>query len=125
MNDLIELLVKASLLQNSRTREIAELFSKFKSATDADSILRYRSVCCNLLQMIETNQIPLPTEAEKQQQKANVQLLQNLNLLAYASSSIYKKIDDVTGSHLQESVQRPIRKVRVFCQNFDKTYAAI
>ena len=70
MNDLIELLVKASLLQNSRTREIAELFSKFKSATDADSILRYRSVCCNLLQMIETNQIPLPSEAEKQQQIA-------------------------------------------------------
>ena len=59
------------------------------------------------------------------QQKANVQLLQNLNLLAYDSSSIYKKIDDVTGSHLQESVQRPIRKMRVFCQNFDKTYAAI
>ena len=51
MNDLIELLVKASLLQNSRTREIAELFSKFKSATDA-------------------SQIPLPTEAEKRQQIA-------------------------------------------------------
>lgn len=59
------------------------------------------------------------------QQKANVQLLQNLNLLAYDSSSIYRTIDDVSGSHLQESVQRPIRKMRVFCQNFDKTYAAI
>ena len=43
------------------------------------------------------------------QQKANVQLLQNLNLLAYDSSSIYKKIDDVTGSHLQESLLSKLR----------------
>lgn len=59
------------------------------------------------------------------QQEAQVQLLQNLNLLAYDSSSIYKKIDDVTDEDLQESVKRPIRKMRVFCQNFDKTYAGI
>ena len=59
------------------------------------------------------------------QQEANVQLLQNLNLLAYDSSSIYKKIDEVTSSHLQESVKRPIRKMRVYCQNFDNIYAGI
>ena len=59
------------------------------------------------------------------QQEAKVQLLQNLNLLAYDSSSIYKKIDDVTSSHLQESVKRPIRKMRVYCQNFDGVYAGI
>ena len=58
-------------------------------------------------------------------QEAKFQLLQNLNTLAYDSSSIYRMIDDVSEKDLQSSVQHPIRKMRVFCQNFDKIYAGI
>lgn len=64
-------------------------------------------------------------DTSAKQQEAKLQLLQNLNLLAYDSSSIYRTIDDVTERDLQSSIKRPIRKMRVFCQNFDKTYAGI
>lgn len=67
----------------------------------------------------------LVIDTSTKQHGAKWQLLQNLNLLAYDSSSIYRTIDDVTERDLQSSIKRPIRKMRVFCQNFDKTYAGI
>lgn len=67
----------------------------------------------------------LVIDTSTKQHGAKWQLLQNLNLLAYDSSSIYRTIDDVTERDLQSSIKRPIRKMRVYCQNFDKTYAGI
>ena len=61
-------------------------------------------------------------DTDSKRQDAKYQLLQNLNTLAYDSSSIYVTIDKVTDAHLQESVKRPVRKMRVFCQNFDQIF---
>ena len=54
---------------------------------------------------------------------AKSQLLQNLNILAYNSSSIYITISNITDAHLQQSVKRIVRKIRTYCQNFDSIYA--
>jgi hypothetical protein len=54
---------------------------------------------------------------------AKSQLPQNLNILAYNSSSIYITISDITDAHLHQSVKRTVRKIRTYCQNFDSTYA--
>ncbi len=67
MNDLIEFLVKASLLQDSRTREMTEYLSRLKAASDVSSIMQYRTYCYNFLQMLEANQIPFPIEAQRLQ----------------------------------------------------------
>lgn len=67
MNDLIEFLVKASLLQDSRTREMTEYLSRLKTASDVNSIMQYRMYCYNFLQMLEANQIPFPTETQRLQ----------------------------------------------------------
>ena len=67
MNDLIEFLVKASLLQDSRTREMTEYLSRLKAASDVRSIMQYRTYCYNFLQMLEANQIPFPTETQRLQ----------------------------------------------------------
>lgn len=67
MNDLIEFLVKASLLQDSRTREMTEYMSRLKTASDVNSIMQYRMCCYNFLQMLEANQIPFPTEMQRLQ----------------------------------------------------------
>jgi hypothetical protein len=68
MNDLIEFLVKASLLQDSRTREMTEYLTRLKTASDVKSIMQYRMCCYNFLQMLEANQIPFPTETQRHQQ---------------------------------------------------------
>lgn len=68
MNDLIEFLVKASLLQDSRTRKMTEYLSRLKAASDASSIMQYRMYCYNFLQMLEANQIPFPSETQRHQQ---------------------------------------------------------
>ncbi len=65
MNDLIDFLVKASLLQDSRTREMTEYLSRLKTASDVSSIMQYRMYCYNFLQMLEANQIPFPTETQR------------------------------------------------------------
>lgn len=65
MNDLIEFLVKASLLQDSRTREMTEYLSRLKTASDASSIMQYRAYCYDFLQMLEADQIPFLTEAQR------------------------------------------------------------
>lgn len=68
MNDLFEFLVKASLLQDSRTREMTEYLSRLKAASDVSSIMQYRTYCYNFLQMLEANQIPFPAETQRHQQ---------------------------------------------------------
>ena len=67
MNDLIDFLVKASLLQDSRTREMTEYLSRLKAASDVSSIMQYRTYCYNFLQMLEANQIPFSTETQRLQ----------------------------------------------------------
>ena len=67
MNDLIDFLVKASLLQDSRTREMTEYLSRLKTASDVSSIMQYRMYCYNFLQMLEANQIPFPSETQRLQ----------------------------------------------------------
>ena len=58
-------------------------------------------------------------------QAPSIQLLQNLNILANDSSSIYVTINDVANTHLQQSIKRPVRKIRIYCQNFDNIYAKL
>ncbi len=66
MNDLLEFVIKANLLQDSRTREVTEYLTKLKSATDAYSILQYRAYCCNLLQSLNLNMFSLISEDRQQ-----------------------------------------------------------
>lgn len=49
MEKLIEYLVKANLLQDSRTREYAEVVSRNKALMDAFSIMQRRSFYLNVL----------------------------------------------------------------------------
>ncbi|MBO7055765.1 MAG: hypothetical protein J6W37_10385 [Bacteroidales bacterium] len=114
-------------------------FIKYHSTLTKDSILKQEekynlnkkledsiSVCKKIINpnaFVTDDKIVyvLVIDTEVKQQDARVQLLQNLNILAYDSSSIYITISEITKTHLQQSVKRPIRKIRVFCQNFDKT----
>ena len=65
----------------------------------------------------------LVIDTDTSSRDAKSQFLQNLNILAYNSSSIYITISDITEDHLQQSVKRAVRKIRVYCQNFDKICA--
>lgn len=53
MEKLIEYLVKANLLQDSRTREYVEAVSRNKALMDASSILQRRSFYLNVLYLIQ------------------------------------------------------------------------
>lgn len=57
MEKLIEYLVKANLLQDSRTREYVEVVSRNKALMDASSILQRRSFYLNVLYLIQSGRM--------------------------------------------------------------------
>lgn len=57
MEKLIEYLVKANLLLDSRTREYVEVVSRNKALMDASSILQRRSFYLNVLYLIQSGKM--------------------------------------------------------------------
>ena len=57
MEKLIEYLVKANLLQDSRTREYVEVVSCNKAAMDAFSIMQRRSFSLNVLSLVQSGRM--------------------------------------------------------------------
>lgn len=57
MEKLIKYLVKANLLQDSRTREYVEVVSRSKALMDASSILQRRSLCLNVLNLVQSGRM--------------------------------------------------------------------
>ena len=59
MEKLMEYLVKANLLQDSRTRELVEAISRNKAAMDAFSIMQRRSFYLNILYLVQSGKMLL------------------------------------------------------------------
>ena len=57
MEKLIEYLIKANLLQDSRTREYVEIVSRNKAAMDAFSIMQCRSFYLNVLNLVQSGRM--------------------------------------------------------------------
>ena len=57
MEKLIEYLIKANLLQDSRTREYVEAVSRNKAAVDAFSIMQRRSFYLNILSLVQSGRM--------------------------------------------------------------------
>lgn len=57
MEKLIEYLIKANLLQDSRTREYVEAVSRNKAAMDAFSIMQRRSFYLNVLYLVQSGRM--------------------------------------------------------------------
>ena len=65
MEKLIEYLVKANLLQDSRTREYVEAVSRNKALMDAFSIMQRRSFYLNVLYLIQSGRMTFANIEDK------------------------------------------------------------
>ncbi len=65
MEKLIEYLVKANLLQDSRTREYVEVVTHNKALMDAFSIMQRRSFYLNVLYLIQSGRMTFANIEDK------------------------------------------------------------